>query len=567
MSKSNLLTNSSAEFPLGIPWNWSGDVSVVSGGVGTAHCFKIGPGAYLKQLTTKKVEGESLELSFDIYGLDYTNVCNTQAKTEVFYSSEMYESIVVPLAFRVPYTGYAEGAEVLYHRCVGTLPVSDPDMIDHIIVTFNNFTNAYCYLDNFELWSVIDDSITEGSENMLAPSLVSGVHTKELGVPKTDYIKSACIVPQGITLASPAGNYNSYEGGYIALAILSSGIAEDLDIVSDICEKFMLLQNSDGSWYQQYNPYPNAEGMHERVPYIDEGVIDGDLKVDSGAALVAWAMSEYDKKTTGTRYKTAVRRALGFLEQLQAHHFYKYQSNMFANLIYKGQVDYVAFAADTAECILSMKHALDAYGEDLTTLPNGTSVKEIADKAYISLCTQNYAGDGVRYHATTYPIGSDTLIPFGGVEKLSYAQSLSAWANVEWVRAGYASIDYTGIAYKVLEFINPLTMGQWGGQLFKPYYGQTGETQNEYVTNTALMVSGLIKVDKDRYAHLIKNSIHAMQWLTIDDDGRTYDFVASTGELKIALRTSSKNGYGFLALGSAHAAIAWNIAKEAGVVQ
>jgi hypothetical protein len=393
---------------------------------------------------------------------------------------------------------------------------------------------------------------------------VSGVHTKELGTPKVDYIKSACIIPQGVTLASPAGNYNSYEGGYIALSLLAAG--DNLDIVAEICEKFALLQNTDGSWYQQYNPYPNGEGMHERVPYIDEGVIDGDLKVDSGAAMVSWAMSMYDAETSGTRYKTIVQKAFGFLEMLQAEHYAVHASKMFSNLIYKGVVDYVAFAADTAECILSMKHALDTYGEDLVTIPNGTLVKTIADEAYISLCTQNYAGDAIRYHATTFPIGSDTLIPFGGAEKLSYAQSLSAWANVEWVRAGYASVDYTGVAYKVLEFINPLTMGQWGGQLFKPYYGLIGETQNEYVTNTALMIIGLIKVDKIRFAHLINNSIHAMQWLTINDDGRTYDFVKPSGELKVALRTSTKNGYGFLALGSAHAALAWEIAVAEGVV-
>lgn len=564
MTKSNLLVNSSAELPLGIPWNWAGSVSVVAGGVASAHCFKLGANAWLKQLTNKKVEGESLELSIDVCGLDYANLCSLHAKAEVFYTTDKYESILVPLSLEIPYAGTAESVDVTYYRCVGSLPVTEVDYIDYMIVTFNNYSEDACYLDNFELWSVIADVDEEGSDNMLAPSIVSGVHTKALGTPKVDYIKSACIIPQGITLASPAGNYNSYEGGYMAISLLLAG--DNLDLVSEICEKFALLQNTDGSWYQQYNPYANAEGIHERVPYIDEGVIDGDLKVDSGAALVAWAMSMYDTETSGTRYKTHVQKAFGFLETLQAAHYAEHASKMFGNLVYKGVVDHIAFAADTAECILSMKYALDAYGDDLVTIPAGTLVKTIADEAYISLCTQNYAGDGIRYHATTFPIGSDTLIPFGGAEKLSYAQSLSAWANVEWVRAGYASVDYSGVAYKVLEFINPLTMGQWGGQLFKPYYGLTGETQNEYVTNTALMIIGLIKVDKTRFAHLINNSIHALQWLTIDDDGRTFDFVKPTGELKIALRTTTKNGYGFLALGSAHAAIAWNIAVAEGVV-
>ena len=565
MSKTNLIINSNAELSLGLPWNWQGDVSIVSGGVLSNKCFKIGAGASLFQTNSNDLEGNELMVSFDLHSSQLDNNLNFQARAEIFYKETEYKSLIVPLSLSTPYEGNVEDVECLFYRTTGTITIDNIEHVDYVQLTFKNYSTVPCYVDNLELWNIIMEAEEEDDNDMLAPSIVAGTMTKELGVPKTDYIKSACIIPQGITLASPSGNYNSYEGGYISLALLATEKEEDLNIVGEICEKFALLQNPDGSWYQQYNPYPNAEGLHERVPYIDEGVIDGDLKVDSGAALILWAMSMYDKRTGGQRYKKYVSKALGFLEYLQSKHYAKYHSKMFSNLIYKGEIDTIAFAADTAECILSIKHALDTYGTDLLT-PNGTRAQTIGNDAYISLCTQNYAGDGIRYFATTYPIGKDTLIPFGGAEKLSYAQSLGAWAVMDWVGGGYASEDYTGIANKVLEFINPLTMGQWGGQLFKPYYGEKGETQNEYVTNTALMIIGLIKTDKDRYIHMIKNSIHAMQWLTIDDDGRTYDFVEPSGRLKVALRTSSKNGYGFLSLGSAHAVMAWELAKKEGII-
>jgi hypothetical protein len=97
------------------------------------------------------------------------------------------------------------------------------------------------------------------------------------------------------------------------------------------------------------------------------GDVDGDLKVDSGAALMAWAMSEYDRLTSGTRYLSNARAAMGFLRDLQYSHLVQYSSNLIANLVYLGVVDKVALLADCAECLLSMKAAMDAYGDGLLT--------------------------------------------------------------------------------------------------------------------------------------------------------------------------------------------------------
>ncbi len=117
------------------------------------------------------------------------------------------------------------------------------------------------------------------------------------------------------------------------------------------------LQNSDGSWYQQYNPY----SPYSVVAQTSEGT-DGNLKVDSGAALLAWAMSYYDQLTSGTRYKTKVQTALNFLRQLQYAHTVAHSSNLIANIILDGTTDTTALLADCAECLLSAKHAMDAYG-------------------------------------------------------------------------------------------------------------------------------------------------------------------------------------------------------------
>ena len=122
-------------------------------------------------------------------------------------------------------------------------------------------------------------------------------------------------MPTGATLASPTGNMNSYEGGYIALALIEKNGSGERDLARDILDLWASLQNADGSWYQQYNPYLNASGVHESVEQIDE-TYSGDLKVDSGAALLAWAMARYDEVTSGTRYQSVVRKAMNFLRSL-----------------------------------------------------------------------------------------------------------------------------------------------------------------------------------------------------------------------------------------------------------
>ena len=98
--------------------------------------------------------------------------------------------------------------------------------------------------------------------------------------------------------------------------------------MQSILDLWASLQNSDGSWYQQYNPY----SPYAVVTETSEGT-DGNLKVDSGAALIAWAMSNYDRLTSGTRYKANVQHALDFLRALQYAHTVAYSSNLIANEI------------------------------------------------------------------------------------------------------------------------------------------------------------------------------------------------------------------------------------------
>ena len=226
-------------------------------------------------------------------------------------------------------------------------------------------------------------SVLEGVENLnLKPSLISGATIKESNNLATTYLKNSCILPTGATLASPTGNMNSYEGGYIALALIEKNGSGERDLARDILDLWAGLQNADGSWYQQYNPYLNASGVHEHVEQIDE-TYSGDLKVDSGAALLAWAMARYDEVTSGTRYQSVVRKAMNFLRILQYAHSVAHSTNLLGNLVYEGTIDTVALSADCGECLLSMTKVMDAYGDTLMTDPDGYSIKTMANDLYL----------------------------------------------------------------------------------------------------------------------------------------------------------------------------------------
>jgi len=384
----------------------------------------------------------------------------------------------------------------------------------------------------------------------IKPNLVSGANIKAKFDLVTAYLKTSCILPTGVAVASPTGNMNSYEGGYIALALIEKNGSGERDLARDILDEFAEIQNTDGSWYQQYNPYLNAEGKHDRVETVGGGY-SGDLKVDSGAALLAWAMARYDQVTSGTRYQSNVRKAMQFLRDLQYAHTVAHGTGLIANLVYQGTIDTVALLADCAESLLAMTKAMDAYGEGLTTDPSGYSVKTMANDVYYSMCVSAWTGDSGRYYTTSYPPGENTEIPFTYKEKISFTAALCSWANYVFANSGYRTTsDYSDQAEKALDFINTLTAGQWGGQMYSPYYAASDETQDEYASYTALMILAMNAVNSTKYATMISKSKELLKWMALSD-GRIYDIVKPAGELLVSKMSPTEEGYGFLSLPSA----------------
>jgi len=396
-----------------------------------------------------------------------------------------------------------------------------------------------------------NSTVLEEVENLnIKPSLICGASIKDANNLATTYLKNSCILPSGATLASPTGNMNSYEGGYIALALIEKNGSGERDLARTILDLWAGLQNTDGSWYQQYNPYLNASGVHERVEQLDD-TYSGDLKVDSGAALLAWAMARYDEATSGTRYQTNVRKAMNFLRTLQYAHSVAYSTGLLGNLVYEGTIDTVALSADCGECLLSMTKAMDAYGDTLMTDPDSYSVKTMANDLYYSLCNSAWTGAAGHYYSTSYPVGEQTEIPFTYKEKISYTQAICAWANYVFANSGYnTGSDYSSQSEETLDFINPLTAGQWGGQMYCPYVGNVDETQEEFAGYTALMTISMNTVNSTKYAPMITKGIGLLRWMALED-GRIFDVVKPNSQLLVSKISLTEEGYGFLSLPSA----------------
>ena len=229
--------------------------------------------------------------------------------------------------------------------------------------------------------------------------LTYGSSVKQKNTPILDYLLSSLILNGEAVVSSATGTMNSYEAGYSVLALLDFGGSTYHSLCQDILDLWASLQNADGSWYQQYNPY----SPYSVVDQTSLGT-DGDLKVDSGAALLAWAMSYYDQLTSGIRYKTNVQHALSFLRDLQYAHIVAYSSNLLANIILEGVTDTTALLADCAECLLSAQHAMDAYGSTLLTSAS-YSVKTFANDLYYSMCVVGWRGSSALYFDTSYPYG------------------------------------------------------------------------------------------------------------------------------------------------------------------
>jgi hypothetical protein len=339
------------------------------------------------------------------------------------------------------------------------------------------------------------------------------------------YLLDSCILSGKVVVSSPTGTMNCYEAGYAVLALLQYGGSSYYSQVQNILDLWASIQNSDGSWYQQYNPY----SPYAVVTETSEGT-DGNLKVDSGAALLAWAMSNYDRLTSGTRYKANVQLALDFLRALQYAHTVAYSTNLIANLILDGTTDTTALLADCGECLLSAKFAMDAYGSGLTTT-SGYSVQTFANNLYYSIAVTGWRGSTAQYYDTSYPYEQNTNVPFTYEEKISYTQALCSWAVYVFAKSAYQTAgDYSSQCEICLSYINTLTRGSWGGEYCCPYTGATGQTQNEYSGYAALMAIACQTVDSTTYASLIAGLISFIKWLTLNG-GQVCDMVNVTGRV------------------------------------
>jgi len=92
-----------------------------------------------------------------------------------------------------------------------------------------------------------------------------------------------------------------------------------------------------------------------------------------------------------------------------------------------------------------------------------------------------------------------------------------------------------------------LTGGQWGGQLYSPYYGETDETQDEFCGYTAIMISACNAVNSIKYADDITRMKTFLKWMALSD-GRLFDAVEVDGRLWRSRITPTKEAYGFLSL-------------------
>jgi len=378
-------------------------------------------------------------------------------------------------------------------------------------------------------------------------ALMSGTTIKEKHTLVTDYLKQACIIQPTIVVASPTGAIVPYEGGYAAKALIFKNGAGERALAKSVLDRFVLLQNADGSWYDTYYPVQNASGLHDKMR---------DLKVDSGASLQAWAMSDYDVALASTVYQSTVRKALGWLRDLQlAFITYNPGVNLLCNLIWQGSYDYTALTADCAESLLAMKRALDAYGSGLTTDPQGYSVKTMANDLYEAIALWTWTGDAGRYYQTGYPLGQMPTFPFTYKEGLSFTQALTAMAIYEWANSAYnTKPDYRDQCEKALDRSMALCAGRWGGYFYSPWYAAEDETQNEFTVYTGLMTLAMSTVNATKYAEQIKLGQAFIKWLAMTD-GRVYDYVRPDGQLtisEIAFPEFRKDeGYSFLALNSA----------------
>jgi hypothetical protein len=344
----------------------------------------------------------------------------------------------------------------------------------------------------------------------------------------TTYIKEACIIPPWTTVAAPTGMMVSYEGGYMLRALIYKGNSDEIAWAKNCLDIWKWNQNADGSWYQQYYPYSSDHVTHKKFE---------DRKVDSGAALLAHAMADYDASVGpgSVVYKTEVRKAMQFLYDAQAAFYAAYGKKLISNQKIAGAWQNLAYTADCSECLLSMLAALNQYGTDLTT-SGGNSVKTMANDLYEAMALTLWLGVNFLYYMTEYPAS-------GAAQRISYTQALCSQAIHAWYNSAHnTKPNYTDQALLALDYIISVTMGLHGGFLAVPFTGAAGQTRSEYAVYTAFMVIAMKEVDAARYVNQINRGIHFIRACSLRH-GEVFDSVSETGRFDYPADTY----YGFLA--------------------
>jgi len=336
------------------------------------------------------------------------------------------------------------------------------------------------------------------------------------------YLKTL-ILPVNLIIASPGGMVVPYEAGYALLALMEKDWVNEKATVAAIIDKFNTLQNADGSWYQQYYPW----GAFTRYE---------DRKVDSGAALLAWSMADYDARNATITYKTAFRKAVDFLYSLRWELASYYEGPtlrykcVLKNQVINGVKEEVAFAADVAEAILALIRGLQTYGDPLTTDPGGYDVKTFTRELVEGLDTYMWVAANDWYQ-TEYPLGAQSESSPGVYitfeQLISYTQALCAWALKQWDNTYGTPGAHDANSKKALDRTIANNMGRWGGFLYHGTWNYT-DPEEEYPHYAALMRIAMNKLDPTRYSKWIARTLDFMRKASLSD-GQVADRVLPDG--------------------------------------
>jgi len=335
-----------------------------------------------------------------------------------------------------------------------------------------------------------------------------------------DYLKRQIIATNHI-VASPGGMVVPYEGGYGLLALMEKDWTGNKTLVASVLDAMAALQNTSGevgSWDQMYYPQKN------QPPYQDSQ--GRRRQVDSGAALMAWAMADYDARNSSETYKSYWRKAFNWLHSLRWE--LTVDAHLIKNQVIGGTKEDVAFTADMAEVILAACRGFDAYGNAVTTDPDGIVVRDWIVKVVFGI--DSYMWEPANYYyRTEYPAGAQSESKEGVFitfkQCVSFVQALIAWAYKNW-DTNYGSNHSTEIK-KALDQIIALNQGRWGGFIEHMEY-TAYDYPAEYTHYAALMRIAMNKVDPTRYARWISKTQSFLRQCALAD-GQVMDQVFPDG--------------------------------------